>query len=111
ACPAGAGGAVRATGGRGERRPGGARHRAGWDRPPAVTTRSRPPAPRLAGGVSCGDRRPARSAARLPLLLCLASAEPTADDLAPRAAGVALVEVVGVTEKDARPATARSATR
>jgi hypothetical protein len=39
----------------------------------------------------------------LPLLLCLASAEPTADDLAPRAAGVALVRVVSVTERDSRP--------
>ncbi|HJZ60338.1 MAG TPA: hypothetical protein VKE74_35670 [Gemmataceae bacterium] len=39
----------------------------------------------------------------LPLLLCLAPAEPTAADLAPHAAGVALVEVVSVIEKDARP--------
>src|SRR4051812_30219051 len=39
----------------------------------------------------------------LPLLLFLASADPTAYDLAPRAAGVALVEVVSVTERDSRP--------
>jgi hypothetical protein len=40
----------------------------------------------------------------LPLLLLTLAADPAPDDLAPRAAGGALVEVVSVTERDDRPA-------
>lgn len=40
----------------------------------------------------------------IPLLICFVPAGPAAADLAPHAAGVALVEVVRVTERDTRPA-------